>query len=350
MHLQGIITNDFRNFFQMTEKADPESTPDPSPAQGSGESEGPIPEKKKGEKRLVVIDGNHLIHRAFYAIQNPLKTSSGEQTNAIYGFASMVLNIIEHEKPDYIAMTFDPKAPTFRHEVHKEYKATRKKAPDELYSQIPRIHEMVKAFNMPIYAKDGYEADDMMGTLAEKARAEGMTSYLVTGDMDMLQLIKPHIYVVFPHKGYREPIVYDAEKVYEKYQIHPNQVVDYKALMGDAGDNIKGVQGIGPKGASRLLGQYKTLDGIYEHLDEIPETTRNKLIHDKESAFFSRHLAEIVTTVPCDFKKEDTAFDSLDFLGLGRFFEEMEMRSLQRRLIKMTPVEKQQPKEQMTMF
>lgn len=335
MHLQGIITNDFKKFLPMTTKT---------------ESEGSIPEKKRGEKRLVVIDGNHLIHRAFYAIQNPLKTSSGEQTNAIYGFASMLLNIIELEKPDYIAMTFDPQVPTFRHEVHKEYKGTRKKAPDELYAQIPRIKEMVEAFDMPIYAKDGYEADDMMGTLAEKATKEGMISYLVTGDMDMLQLIKPHVFVVFPHKGYREPILYDAEKVYEKYQIHPNQVVDYKALVGDTSDNIKGVEGIGPKGASRLLEQYKTLDGIYDHLDEIPENTRKKLIHDKESAFFSRHLAEIVTTVPCDFKKEDTAFSSLDFLGLQRFFEMMEMKSLQRRLAKMTPADKQQPKEQMTMF
>lgn len=313
------------------------------------EKEG-IPGKAKDEERLVVIDGNHLIHRAFYAIQNPLKTSTGEQTNAIYGFAGMLLNILEAEEPDYIAMTFDEKAPTFRHEVHEGYKATRKKAPDELYTQIPRIHELVKAFNIPIYSKEGYEADDMMGTLAVKAKKEGIVSYIVTGDMDMLQLVNGGVYVVFPHKGYREPTFYDAKKVFEKYGIHPDQVVDYKALVGDVSDNIKGVEGIGPKGAEQMLSKYKTLDGIYEHLDELSEGHRAKLIKDRESAYFSRHLAEIVTTVPCDWKKEDTAIDKLDYLGLQKFFEEMEMRSLQRRLLKMTPADKQAPKEQMSMF
>ncbi len=306
--------------------------------------------KKEGEKRFVVIDGNHLIHRAFYAIQNPLKTSSGEQTNAIFGFASMLLNIIEAEKPDYMAVTFDEKAPTFRHEKHEGYKATRKKAPDELYSQIPRIREMVKCFNMPIYSKEGFEADDMMGTLAKKADKEGIITYLVTGDMDLLQMIEPHIFVVFPHKGYREPIVYNAEKVYEKYHIYPNQVVDYKALVGDTSDNIKGVDGIGPKGASDLLGKYKTLDGIYEHLDEISENHRNKLVKDENVAYFAQSLAQIVTDVPCDYKKEDTAIDKLDYLGLQKFFEEMEMNSLQRRLKKMAPSDKLTPENQMSLF
>ena len=306
--------------------------------------------KKKGEKRLVVIDGNHLIHRAFYAIQAPLKTSSGEQTNAIFGFASMLLNLIEAEQPDYIALTFDEHAPTFRHEKHEEYKATRVKAPDELYAQIPRIREMIKRFKIPIYSKEGYEADDMMGTLAKKAEKEGLTTYLVTGDMDMLQLIDPKTFVVFPHKGYKDPIVYDAEKVYEKYHIHPNQVVDYKALIGDVSDNIKGVDGIGPKGASDLLEKYKTLDGIYEHLDELSEIQRNKLAKDENAAYFAQSLAQIVTDVPCDYKKEETDVKKLDYLGLQSFFEEMEMKSLQKRLKKITPTEKLQPKDQMSLF
>lgn len=306
--------------------------------------------KKKGEKRLVVIDGNHLIHRAFYAIQAPLKTSTGEQTNAIYGFASMLLNIIEEEQPDYIAVTFDEKAPTFRHEVHEEYKATRVKAPDELYAQIPRIREMVKCFNIPVFSKEGYEADDMMGTLAKKAEKEGLSTYLVTGDMDLLQLVNKDTHVVFPHKGYKEPLVYDAEKVHDKYGIHPDQVVDYKALVGDTSDNIKGVEGIGPKGASDLLNKYKTLDGIYDHLSELSENHRNKLIKDQDAAYFARSLAQIVTHVPCDWKKKEAELSELDYLGLQKFFEEMEMKSLQRRLLKLTPPEKQQPENQMTMF
>lgn len=299
---------------------------------------------------MVVIDGNHLIHRAFYAIQAPLKTSVGEQTNAIYGFASMLLNILEAEQPDYIALTFDEKAPTFRHEAHEAYKATRVKAPDELYAQIPRIREMVKRFNIPIYSKEGYEADDMMGTLAKKAEKEGIDTYVVTGDMDMLQMISPMIHVVFPHKGYREPILYNAEKVYEKYGIQPNQVVDYKALVGDTSDNIKGVDGVGPKGASGLLSKYKTLDGIYEHLTDIPDIMRAKLIKGQDAAYFARSLARIDINAPCDWKKEDAEIINLDYLGLLRFFEEMEMKSLQNRLKKMMPPEKQQPEDQMSMF
>lgn len=299
----------------------------------------------------MVIDGNHLIHRAFYAIQNPLKTSSGEQTNAIYGFASMLLNIIEVEKPDYIAMTFDEKAPTFRHEMHKEYKGTRKKAPDELYAQIPRIREMVEAFKMPIYSKEGYEADDMLGTLArEAAEEQGMEVYIVTGDMDAMQLITPDVRVAFPHKGYREPIIYDRQKVVEKYGIEPEQVVDYKAMMGDSSDNIKGVPGIGPKGAGALLNKYGTLDGIYEHIDEITGGIHDKLVAGKDDAYFSQTMARIVTDVPNGFKKEDTDLMTLDYLGLDRFFEGLEMKSLRGRLKKITPAEKQQPESQMSMF
>ncbi len=305
----------------------------------------------KEKKRFVVIDGNHLIHRAFYAIQNPLKTSSGEQTNAIYGFSSMVLNIIERDHPDYIAMTFYERAPTFRHEAHKEYKGTRKKTPDELHAQVPRIREMVKRFNMPSFSKEGFEADDMMGTLSKKAEADNIETNIVTGDMDMLQLINDNIIVTFPHKGYKEPTIFNAKKVYDKYQIHPDQVVDYKAMVGDSSDNIKGIDGIGPKGASDLLDKYKTLDGIYDHLDDIAsKNMRNKLINDRDAAYFAKSLATIVVDVPCEFNKEDAELSKLDFLGLLKFFEEMEMRSLQNRLKKMIPADRLMPEAQMSMF
>lgn len=302
------------------------------------------------KKKFVVIDGHHLIHRAFYAIQNPLKTSSGEQTNAIYGFASMLLNIIELERPDYIAMTFDEKAPTFRHDKHEGYKATRKKSPDELYTQIPRIKELVKAFHMPIYSKEGFEADDMMGTLAKLAEEEGLETYIVTGDMDAMQLITSYTFVAFPHKGYRNPIIYDKQKVIDKYGITPDQVVDYKALMGDNSDNIKGVQGIGPKGALNLLTEYKTLDGIYEHLDEIKGGVHDKLSKGREDAYFSQMLATIVTDVPCDFDKDHSVLEKLDYNGLDKFFEIMEMKSLRNRLKKLTPDDKKVGDGQMSLF
>ncbi|MFH0838514.1 MAG: 5'-3' exonuclease H3TH domain-containing protein [Patescibacteria group bacterium] len=305
---------------------------------------------KRDKKRFVVIDGNHLIHRAYHAIQNPLKTSSGEQTNAIYGFASMLINIIEIEKPDYIAMTFDEHAPTFRHEMHEEYKGTRVKAPDELYAQIPRIKEMVEAFKMPIYSKEGFEADDMLGTLAKEAEEQGMEVYIVTGDMDVMQLITPNIRVAYPHKGYREPIIFDRQRVKEKYGIEPEQVADYKALMGDTSDNIKGVQGIGPKGAVQLLNEYGSLDGIYKHIDNIKGGLHDKLVAGKENAYFSQKMTQIVTDVPNGFKKEDTDLEELDYMGLDCFFEEMEMKSLRGRLKKIIPEKKQQPEAQMSLF
>ncbi|MBI5412086.1 hypothetical protein HZA43_02815 [Candidatus Peregrinibacteria bacterium] len=305
---------------------------------------------KKYEK-LVIVDGNHLIHRAFHAIQAPLKTSSGEQTNALFGFASMTLNIIDLERPDYMVVAFDERAPTFRHEAHEGYKATRAKAPDELYAQIPRIREMLKRFKIPIFSKEGFEADDVMGTLAKQAESQGIKTYLVTGDRDVLQLITPLIFVVFPHKGYREPIRFDAQKVFEKYGIRPDQIVDYKALMGDVSDNFKGVEGIGSKRASDLLSKYQTLEGIYEHLWEIPETIRVKLASGHDDALFSRSLAQIVTNVPCSFNKEEAAFFAFDFEGLSHFFKELEIHSLQRRLEKIVPREVLRPdKNQLSFF
>ena len=305
---------------------------------------------KRAKQRFVVIDGHHLIHRAFYAIQNPLKTSAGIPTNAIYGFASMLLNIIELEKPDYIAMTFDEKAPTFRHEMHEEYKGTRKKAPDALYEQIPLIRNMVESFNMPIYSKEGYEADDMMGTLAFRAQDLGLETYIVTGDMDAMQLIKKDIRVAFPHKGYKEPLIYDRQRVIDKYGITPEQVVDYKALMGDSSDNIKGVQGIGAKGALNLLNEYGTLDGIYENLDDIKGATHKKLESGKEDAYFSQKMARIITDVPNDFELKASSLEALDYRGLDKFFDKFEIKSLRGRLKRMVPESELVDESQISMF
>jgi len=306
--------------------------------------------EQPSEKRLVIIDGNHLIHRAFYAIQAKLTTGSGEPTNAVYGFASILFNILEAERPDYLVVTFDERAPTFRHEAHAGYKATRVKAPDELYVQIPRIREMVKSWGVPMAFCAGYEADDMMGTLATKAAEEGITSIIVTGDMDVLQLINPHVQVAFPHKGYREPIFYDRDKVFAKHGVYPEQIVDYKALMGDSSDNIKGVQGIGPKGAAELLGRYGTLDGIYGHLPDITPRMREKLEKGKEDAYFARELAQIVTDAPCELDLAKSALGAFDFKGLERFLERMEMKSLLSRLKKLTPAEKSVSEDQMSLF
>lgn len=307
-----------------------------------------LPDKNK--KKLIIVDGNHLVHRAFYAIRAPLKTSAGEPTNAIYGFASMILNILERDEPDYFIVTFDEHGPTFRHEMHDGYKGTRTKAPDELYAQIPRIKEMLTAFNVDVFSKPQYEADDVMGTLARRAEKMDIESYLVSGDMDLLQLVSDHIFVAFPHKGYKEPIIYDAERVYKKYHIHPDQVTDYKALVGDSSDNIKGVPGIGPKGACKMLADYQHLDNIYEHLDELPAGLRDKMLSGQEDAYFSKSLATIMTDIPIEFKLDSAAIELLDFGGLFRFFDRMEMKSLQNRLRKTIPEDRLADKAQLSLF
>lgn len=305
---------------------------------------------KRKRANLYIIDGNHLVHRAFYAIRTPLKTSLGEPTNALYGFMSMLLNILDSDQVDYLIVAFDEHGPTFRHEIHKEYKGTRSKAPDELYIQIPYIKEMLKSAGLVMVSKKGYEADDAMGTLAKKAKSENVTTYLVTGDMDLLQLVDDSTFVVFPHKGYKSPIVYDEKAVLEKYEIYPHQVVDFKGLVGDSSDNIKGVAGIGPKGACRLLSKYKTLDAVYENIDHIKGSIQSKLLANQDSAFFSRTLATIMTDAPFDLDLEASSIDRFNWPGLLLFLEKMEMKSLITRIKKIIPADLLVDKNQMNLF
>jgi len=293
-------------------------------------------------KKLFLIDGNAILHRAYHALP-PFKTTKGELVNAVYGFSSMLLNIINHQKPEYIAVSFDRKAPTFRHEEYKDYKATRVKAPDDLYEQIPRIKQVVEAFNIPIFEMDGYEADDILGTLAEQAKqingrcvaekndemgADTIVTFIVTGDMDTLQLISPTTFVFAPQRGVLDYLIYDSAKVLSKYGLEPNQIVDFKALKGDASDNIPGVMGIGDKTAVDLLQKYKTLDGIYDHLSELRDSLRKKLTNDRENAFFSRRLATIMRDVPIKLNIVNCKTHNFELDKIMRLFEELEFKSL----------------------
>jgi DNA polymerase-1 len=296
-------------------------------------------------KKLFLIDGNAIIHRAYHALPR-FTTKKGELVNAIYGFASMLLNILNNQKPDYIAVSFDRKAKTFRHEEYKDYKATRVKAPDELYEQIPRIKQVVEAFNIPIYEMDGYEADDILGTLAKQAESgtrlpplvksgtyqEPINTYIVTGDMDTLQLINDKTFVFAPHKGFNDTLIYDTAKVMAKYGLLPSQIVDYKALRGDTSDNIPGVHGIGEKGAAELLKKYSTLDGIYEHLIEISGALHDKLEKGKEDAYFSKRLATLITDVPIKLNLDSCKTHEFDLARITALFEELEFKSLLKKL------------------
>lgn len=253
--------------------------------------------------------------------------------NAVYGFASMLLNIINIQHPTHIAVSFDRKAKTFRHKEYAEYKATRKKAPDELYSQIPLIRDLVTTFNMPIYDMDGFEADDVLGTLSVQAsKIPDTETYIVTGDMDTLQLVTDKVKVFAPQGGFSNAVTYTPAKVEEKYGLKPSQIIDYKALRGDSSDNIPGVPGIGDKGAVRLLQQYITLDAVYENLDEITGSIHDKLADNKDLAYKSQYLATIVLDVPRELNLAECKTHEYDKEKVQALFESLGFDSLIRKL------------------
>lgn len=279
-------------------------------------------------EKLILIDGNAIMHRAYHALP-PFKTSKGELVNAVYGFASMLLNILNNEHPDYIAVSFDTKAKTFRHEEYKEYKATRVKAPDDFYAQIPRIKDLVKILEIPIYEMDGFEADDVLGTLARQADTHAnLNTYIATGDRDAFQLVTDKIFVLSPVHGFQQCEVFTPQKVFEKYELKPNQIADMKGLQGDNSDNIKGVMGIGPKTAKSLLQKYQTIENIYSHIDEIPKNIKEKLQRDKDNAFFSKKMATIITNLPVQLDLEKCKTHTYDKTKVENFLYELEFKSL----------------------
>ena len=279
-------------------------------------------------KTFVIIDGHALIYRGYYAIPQ-LRTSKGELVNAVYGFSTVLLSMLEKLKPDYLAVAFDLKGPTFRHEAYEDYKATRAATPDDLLPQVPRVRQVVEAFRIPIFEMQGYEADDLIGTLAKQIQAYPDVEFLIlSGDMDLTQLITDQVKVLSPLSGFNDVKTYDAQAVMDKYGIWPNQMVDYKALMGDVSDNIPGVPGIGKKNAAKLLFQYETLDGIYEHLDDIGGALGEKLRAGRESAFKSHHVACIVTDVPATLDLAQCHTHEVDGQQVRLLFGELEFRRL----------------------
>ena len=302
--------------------------------------------------KLVLIDGHALAYRAYYALPPTLSTSKGELINAVFGFTSMLLNVLRDEKPDYIAVAFDV-GKTFRHEEYKEYKAHRIEMPDELRTQMARIQEIVRAMSIPIIEAEGYEADDVLGTLAQKAEQEGVEILIVTGDTDTFQLIDDHTRVLTSRRSFSDTIVYDQQGIEERYGLQPHQLIDYKALVGDTSDNIPGVRGIGKKTATQLLQQYGSVEEIYAHLDEVESSRfRNALEQGRESAFLSRFLATIVTDVPAELDLEACRTSEFDQDKVKELFGELEFRTLLNRLPSETQAEKgrQAPPHQLPMF
>ncbi|MFA5993927.1 MAG: DNA polymerase I [Parcubacteria group bacterium] len=286
----------------------------------------------KNNKKLVLIDGNAIIHRAYHALP-PLTTKKGELVNAVYGFSSMLLKVIDDLKPDYILASFDLAGPTFRHEEFADYKGTRVKAPDDLYAQIERVKEVTRAFNIPIYEIAGFEADDVIGTLAKQADAkEGLETVIVTGDLDTLQLVTEKTTVYALRRGMSDVVIYDVAKVRERYEIEPNQVVDMKGLKGDPSDNIPGVKGVGEKTAITLVKKYGTIEGIYEHLEELKGALKDKLERDKMQAIMSKYLATIVTDVPMELNLAEAVTHEFDRQKIVALFQELNFFSMIKRI------------------
>ncbi len=282
---------------------------------------------------FYVIDGYALAYRQFFALPVAgFSTRSGEPTNAVYGFARTLLDIMQKHKPEYIAVSFD-RGLSGRDVLYSEYKGTREKMPGELRQQLERIAQLVEAFNMPLLAMDGYEADDVIGTIAPQAEAQGADVRIVTGDRDILQLLNEHVTVQLPKKGEAD-VVFDVAKFREEYQLEPWQLVEWKGLVGDTSDNIPGVKGIGDKTATKLLQEYQTVANVYEHIDEIKGANQKKLIDGKDLAFLSQNLATIQKDVPITLSLESCHTHDYDARKVDELFGVLEFRGLRDRLPK----------------
>lgn len=281
--------------------------------------------------KLVLIDGHAIMHRAYHALP-PLTTKDKKPINAVYGLVSMLLRIIKEMEPTHIAVAFDRKEPTFRKEAFEEYQAHRPEMDEELDEQFERARQTLRAFNVPIYSKAGYEADDVIGTLAKNAEKDMDEVVIVTGDQDILQLVGGSVKVFLPSRGVVKGKVYEKDDVVEKLKIEPEQIVDYKALAGDSSDNYPGIRGVGPKTAAKLLEEYGDLDEIYKNLDKIEDSLRKKLEENKKDVVLYRKLARIVTNVELEDNLEKARAWKVDDPEVIGLFEEYGFKTLKKRV------------------
>ena len=289
-------------------------------------------------KKIMILDGNSLLFRAFYALP-PLKTKKGQYTNAVYGFLSMLYKLIDTYSPEYLCVAFDPEKPTFRHQQYKDYKATRQKAPSELVQQFQLIRDVLDIHRIKRVEVEGFEADDLAGTFACAAKEQVTDVYLVTSDKDYLQLIDENVKVILTKKGVSNTEEMDLKSMEEEYGLTPEQFVDLKSLMGDSSDNIPGVSGVGEKTALKLMQEYKSLDNIYENIDSIKGKLKEKLEADKMQAYMSQTLARIITDIPIEFDIEEFKMQKPDMKKLSELYDELEFRVFKKRIAEEIPAD-----------
>jgi DNA polymerase I len=280
-------------------------------------------------EKLLLIDGNAIVHRAYHALP-PLHVFEGKPTNAVYGFFAMVLKVINDLKPDYIVVCFDRAAPTFRKQMYVGYQAQRPQMADELSAQFALLHDVLEKAKFKLFEVDGYEADDMIGTIANQAVKSSKDTQVVilSGDRDLLQLVNGNVKMIAPITGVTKMNIFDKKAVVEKYGLEPHQIPDYKALVGDPSDNYPGVTGVGPKTASLLISKFKDLENLYKNLSEVPQKVSEKLATDAEQAALAKKLATIEVNAPIKFIDRDCKASDIDEKSLLKSFKMLKFRSL----------------------
>ena len=295
------------------------------------------------EKKLFLLDGHALVYRAHYAfISRPLINSKGLNTSAIMGFTNVLRDLMKRENPTHIAVSFDLSGPTFRNEIFEDYKANREAQPEEITAAFPYIHEVIKGFKIPILTCEGYEADDVIGTVAKQAEQRGFKVYMMTPDKDYAQLVSPNIFMYRPSRQGNEIEIWGVDEVKEKFEIdHPEQVIDYLGMMGDSVDNIPGLPGVGDKTAKKFLAQYGSMENLLANTHELKGKLKEKIEENKALGMLSKKLARILLDVPVSFDEKSYELSEPNTEEVQSIFRELEFRRLGDRFLKLFSKEEQ---------